>query len=711
MLKNHYPELYERFKQALLSGKVIADGAMWVEADTNITGGESLIRQILFAKQFFKQEFSKDMEVMWLPDVFGYSGALPQIMLNCGCTSFATQKIAWIYHGGDPFPYNTFLWEGIDGSTIPTHIFTDYNSQTRPGNILDRWESRFQKDGIRSMLLAFGWGDGGGGPTRDHLEFLSRARDLEGLPRVKLASPNEFFSDLQRQGLPKERYVGELYFQAHRGTYTSQAKIKQANRKSEFALREAELWGTIAHTMNGFPFLPIDLKRAWHKLLLNQFHDILPGSSIHRVNEEAVTAFSQVITEATDTTKSAIKTITKSKVADSITVFNSLSWDRDALIELPQGVVQVTVPACGWTTVKINDSQGKSSSKHGNSIKVTETSLENDLIHASFNHRGELISLVDKQTRIDMMAGAGNRFCLYKDIPARFDAWDIDSMTESLLMSTEEPAQLEISQSTDLIGKIKLTRRIHQSTLTQLISLRKNSRRIEFETTIDWQESHKLLKVAFPVNIHANEAIHEIQFGHIRRPNHRSRPFDADRFEVCNHKWTALVEENRGVAILNDCKYGINVLDNSMNLTLLKSALAPDPVADKGIQTFTYAIYYWNGSFGDSDVIREGYEMNCPIQVHSGAAGKASVFGIDAKNIILETIKLAEDGSNDIIVRLYEAKRNLTHCVLSTILPIIKATETDMLERYKSELSVSNKLIDLDFRPFEVKTLRLFIGK
>ena len=711
MLKNHYPELYERFKQALLSGKVIADGAMWVEADTNITGGESLIRQILFAKQFFKQEFSKDMEVMWLPDVFGYSGALPQIMLNCGCTSFATQKIAWIYHGGDPFPYNTFLWEGIDGSTIPTHIFTDYNSQTRPGNILDRWESRFQKDGIRSMLLAFGWGDGGGGPTRDHLEFLSRARDLEGLPRVKLASPNEFFSDLQRQGLPKERYVGELYFQAHRGTYTSQAKIKQANRKSEFALREAELWGTIAHTMNGFPFLPNDLKPAWHKLLLNQFHDILPGSSIHRVNEEAVTAFSQVITEATDTTKSAIKTITKSKAADSITVFNSLSWDRDALIELPQGVVQVTVPACGWTTVKINDSQGKSSSKHGNSVKVTETSLENDLIHASFNHRGELISLVDKQTRIDMMAGAGNRFCLYKDIPARFDAWDIDSMTESLLMSTEEPAQLEIIQLTDLIGKIKLTRRIHQSTLTQLISLRKNSRRIEFETTIDWQESHKLLKVAFPVNIHANEAIHEIQFGHIRRPNHRSRPFDADRFEVCNHKWTALVEENRGVAILNDCKYGINVLDNSMNLTLLKSALAPDPVADKGIQTFTYAIYYWNGSFGDSDVIREGYEMNCPIQVHSGAAGKASVFGIDAKNIILETIKLAEDGSNDIIVRLYEAKRNLTHCVLSTTLPVIKATETDMLERYKSELSVSNKLIDLDFRPFEVKTLRLFIGK
>jgi len=711
MLKNHYPEIYERFKQALLSGKVIADGAMWVEADTNITGGESLIRQIMYAKQFFKQEFSMDMEVMWLPDVFGYSGALPQILLNCGCTSFATQKIAWMYHGGDPFPYNTFLWEGIDGSTIPTHIFTDYNSQTRPGNILDRWETRFQKDGIRSMLLAFGWGDGGGGPTRDHLEFLTRIRDLEGLPKVKLASPGEFFADLRLQGLPKERYVGELYFQAHRGTYTSQSKIKQGNRRSEFSLRDAELWGTIAHTMNGHPYSPDDLKPAWHKLLLNQFHDILPGSSIHRVNEEALAAFSQVIAESTDTTQTALKTLLNSNDTDSFTVFNSLSWIRDVLIEARQGSVVVTVPACGWTTVNKNSIQKQSLSKRQHSIMVTETSLENELLHASFNHRGELISLVDKQSGIDMMAGAGNRFCLYKDIPARFDAWDIDSMTESLIMSTEEPVQLEIVQSTKVIGKIKLTRKIHQSTLSQIISLRKNSHRIDFETTIDWQERHKLLKVAFPVNIHANEALHEIQFGHIRRPNHRSRPFDADRFEVCNHKWTALAEENRGVAILNDCKYGINVLGNSMKLTLLKSALAPDPVADRGIQTFTYAIYYWIGSFSDCNIVHEGYEMNSPVRVEPGAAGKASIFEIDAANIILETVKLAEDGSNDIIVRLYEAKRNLTHCALSTVLPVIKASQTDMLERSQSELLVSKGKIELDFRPFEVKTLRLSIDQ
>jgi len=708
MLKNHYPELYDRFKQALLSGKVIADAAMWVEADTNITGGESLIRQIMYAKQFIKQEFSMDTEVIWLPDVFGYSGALPQIMLSCGCTSFATQKIAWMYHGGDPFPYNTFMWEGIDGSAIPAHIFTDYNSQTRPGSILDRWESRFQKEGVQSMLLAFGWGDGGGGPTRDHLEFLNRVRDLEGMPRVKPASPDEFFADLKRHGLPKERYVGELYFQAHRGTYTSQAKIKQGNRRSEFALREAELWGTIAHTLKGHPYSPSDLKPAWQKLLLNQFHDILPGSSIHRVNEEALAGFSKVTDDATEITQSAIKACIHSKARDSVTVFNSLSWKREVLIELPQGSVEVTVPACGWTTI---DKKGKSVSKRRHNVKVTETSLENDLLYAKVNHRGELISLVDKQTGIEMMAGAGNRFCLYKDIPARFDAWDIDSMTETLLMATEEPVQLEVFQSTDVIGRIKISRRIHHSTLIQFISLRNKSRRIDFETTIDWQESHKLLKVAFPVNIHANEAIHEIQFGHIRRPNHRSRPFDADRFEVCNHKWTAMVEENRGIAILNDCKYGINVLGNTMNLTLLKSSMAPDPVADKGTQNFTYAFYYWNGSFGDCNIVREGYEMNLPVQVLPGAAGKASIFEINAANIILETIKLAEDGSDDIIVRLYEAKRSLTHCSLSTVLPIIKASQVDMLEKFLSEYPISDGKIELDFRPFEIKTLRLSIDQ
>ncbi len=309
-----------------------------------------------------------------------------------------------------------------------------------------------------------------------------------------------------------------------------------------------------------------------------------------------------------------------------------------------------------------------------------------------------------------MMSGAGNRFCLYKDIPARFDAWDVDSMTEELLMATDEPVHVEVGVTDSLEAKLKLIRKIHNSTLTQWISLRQSSRRIKFETSVDWREKHKLLKVAFPVNIHANEAIHEIQFGHLRRPNHRSRPFDADRFEVCQQKWTALAEEQRGVAILNDCKYGINVLGNSLNLTLLRSPMAPDPTADQGLQNFTYAIYYWNGSFGDCAVVRESYELNCPVVVVPGSAGETSIFKLDAANIILETVKLAENNPDDIILRLYESKRNLTHCTLTTSLEIIKAVQTDMLEKAQGELSVDHGRIELTFRPFEIKTIRLTPG-
>jgi alpha-mannosidase len=705
MLKNHYPELYERFKQALMEGKIIPDAAMWVEADTNITGGESLIRQIMYAKKFLQEEFSKDTEVMWLPDVFGFTGSLPQILIGCGCEFFATQKITWAYHGGDPFPYNTFLWEGIDGSTIPAHIFTDYGSHTRPGSLLDRWESRLQKDGISSMLLSFGFGDGGGGPTRDHLEFLSRAKDLEGLPRVRIASPAQFFSDLQQEGFPHEKYTGELYFQAHRGTYTSQAKTKKDNRRCEFSLREAEFWGSIAHAICGFDFSSTTLKDSWHKLLVNQFHDILPGTSIHRVYDETSQTFTQVIDHATSSAHAAAASLVKN--SDSFTIFNSLSWKRRVLLDLPQETKFVTVPACGWTTVKNSRRMTRRYSNNSDLVSATPTSLENNRLSAVFNQRGELTSLIDKETGFEMLAGPGNRFCLFKDVPSWFDAWDIDSMTEDSIVPTDEPVQIEVINSSSLKASIRLSRQINNSTLSQIISLESNSRRINFETHINWQESHMLLKVAFPVNIHSDEATHEIQFGHLKRPTHRSRPYDADRFEVCNHKWTFLAEENRGVAVLNDCKYGVNVLGNSINLTLLKSSLAPDPSADKGNHTFTYALFYWNGSFGDCDVVKEAYELNTPILVIPGEAKEKSIFNVDKNNIILETTKPAEDGSGDIILRFYEAKRTLTRCIVATSLPVKRVSQTDMLERYLADIPIRRGKFVLEFRPFEIKTLRL----
>jgi alpha-mannosidase len=344
-----------------------------------------------------------------------------------------------------------------------------------------------------------------------------------------------------------------------------------------------------------------------------------------------------------------------------------------------------------------------------NTFTVKEDLIENAFIRVTFNEKGEITSLVDKTAQIgEFAAGPCNVFEMFKDVPTRFDAWDIDSMYENTPVSLDEPAEIEVVASGPLVGILRVTRRLHHSTLVQEISLQRGSHRLEFKTSVDWQERHKLLKVAFPVTIHANEAVHEVQFGHLARPNHRSRPFDEDRFEVANQKWTALVESERGFAVLNDCKYGVNVLHNSINLTLLKSAMAPDMEADRGLQTFTYAVYPWIGSFADSPLIIEGYRLNAPVLTVPGTAGEASLFSVSRPNVVIEAVKPAEDGSSDVIVRLYESKRTATVCTLKTALPVASAVETDMLESSVVEdLTYDDGSIDLVFRPFEIKTLRL----
>jgi alpha-mannosidase len=732
--QEHYPELYARIKQAVQEGKFVPEGGTWVEPDTNMSSGESLIRQFVHGKRFFREEFGVDNELLWLPDVFGYSGALPQIMRGCGIKYFATSKIFWNYNGSAPFPYNTFMWEGIDGSDILVHLCNDYNSPTDAASLIRRWNERVQKDGITTRLVPFGYGDGGGGATRDHLEYLRRMRDLEGVPKTRMASPIEYFKDQEARGT-RNRYVGELYFQGHRGTYTSQARTKRGNRKSELALREAELWGVAAGTLAGLEFPTEAIDRAWKIVLLNQFHDILPGSSIHRVYEEAEANYADVLATAQQVAQAATAALTDQSQA--MTVFNSLAWERPALVALPDGAVgavnaegetlpaqvidgkawvEVSTPACGWTTLRLRSGQAllgsgqalrsSSSGTVANTLHVTPTLLENDLLRIEFNATGEITRIWDKEASREWAAGVCNSLKMYKDVPTAWDAWDLDSMYALTPVELDTHATVEVVASDPLVATLRITRKLNQSTMTQDISLRRDSRRVDFHTVLDWQESHKLLKVNFPVDVHANEALHEIQFGYIRRPNHLSRPFDADRFEVCSHKWTAITEENRGFAVLNDCKYGVNVLGNSINLTLLKSALAPDMTADKGRQEFTYAIYPWNGSLAESAVVREAYDLNCPVMAMQGAAGERSLFSVDAPNIIVETVKPAEDGSSDIVVRLYESKRMATRCTLTTSLPVREAIQTDMLENGDKELPCSSGKVELEFRAFEVKTVR-----
>jgi alpha-mannosidase len=518
-----------------------------------------------------------------------------------------------------------------------------------------------------------------------------------------------------------------LYYQCHRGTYTSQARVKRGNRKSELALREAELWGAAAQALAGMPFPAETIDEAWKTVLLHQFHDILPGSSIHRVYEETEAAHAQVIRTAQEVAGAARASLTDGDPS-AATVFNSLSWERTALVPLPEGwagaadeagaplpvqavdgrtFAEVRVPSCGWTTLRPSP-DASDPGPGALLVKSAEgVTLENEHLRVALNDRGEVVSIWDKETEREWAAGPCNCLQMFKDTPTWFDAWDIESMVALSPVPLDEPATVETAAQGPLAATVRITRQLRDSRVTQEVCLRRGSRRVDFHTAVDWQESHKLLKAAFPVAVHADEAIHDIQFGHIRRPNHDSRPFDADRFEVCNHKWSALAEGNRGFAVLNDCKYGVSVRGGCISLTLLKSALAPDMQADKGRHEFTYAFYVWDGSLAESGVAQAAYDLNCPVTTAPGAAGERALFAVDAPNVVVETVKLADDGSGDVIVRLYEGMRMATRCVLSTALPVSGAAQADMLERVEHELPCDEGRVALDLRAFEVKTIRL----
>jgi alpha-mannosidase len=725
MTKELYPTLYEKIKAKIVEGQWIPEGGMWVEADTNITGGESLIRQFVHGKRFFMEEFGVDNRMLWLPDVFGYTGALPQIMKGCGIDYFSTQKIWWNYNGGDTFPYNYFKWQGIDGTQISSFMHVDYNSNSHPTTVIDKWNGRKQRGGYNGFLLPYGYGDGGGGPTRDFIEFVQRENDLEGCPKVRHASPLEFFEE---QPAPEDTYVGELYMQCHRGVQTTQAKTKKGNRESEFSLRETEIWGTTAKLLSSFAYPLPDVDALWKKILMAQFHDILPGSSIGRVYQEAEKLYDDVLAVSAMICGQAMDSLCVS--CEGTTVYNSLSWDRTACVKLPCSYTgaemsgrllpvqkindsiytEMTVPSYGCVTIHNAE---PCEAETGTNAYLTSGGavIENRHICILFNQRGEISSVVDKATDEEMIDGIGNEMCMFKSITRLHEAWDIDLTYESCPVELPELAEISVVSTGPLLAVLKIVRRLNQSEMCQYVKLARNESRVDFDTEIDWQETHKLLKVCFPVNVYADEAIHEIQFGYVKRPNHRSRQFDLDRFEVPNQKWTALAEEARGAAVLNDCKYGVNVLSNSINLTLLHAPMAPDPHADRGIQKFTYSFYTWHGTFFDCNVVRQGYELNCPLSLHPGTVERASLLRIDKPNIIIETVKPAEDGSDDYILRLYETKKTYTECNLEIFFPCSNVFKTNMLEQEAVELPFEKKdrviTVPLRMKPFEIKTLRI----
>lgn len=740
-IRDNYPGLWSRLKARVAEGRIKVEGGMWLEPDTNLPSGEALVRQVALAKEFHQTEFGVDTRVLWLPDTFGFSAALPAIMAGTGLDYFATKKLVDNYNDSDPFPLVTFEWVGHDGSAVLSHVYRKCNSPIDPATFARRWnQDRLQRDGVSDYLFPFGYGDGGGGPTRTHLEFARRLGDLEGNPRAVWSDPRDFFEGVaagraagSRPALP--RYRGELYFAEHRGTYTSQARTKRAGRKAEIALREAEFWASAAGLEAGSPWPRGRLRTAWKDLLSNHFHDVITGASIARVHEEAVAQLDRAAAEAKDMARLAAEAIRAAlgDTVEGITVFNSLSWERDALVWLPgadRGLVDrsglpvpvqpaeggcwaaLRLPAAGWAGFPADKARVAAGAPSNEAATLRRDGdrfvLENDRLRVEVDAKGRLPSVLDKESGLELAAGPCNDFRMYRDVTTNYDAWDIDSMYRDCPVELGDgEASIEILARGPLFVSLALTRTLGASRLTQEIRLPAGAARLEFHTTMDWREDHKLLKVDFPTRLNAEDALYEIQFGHVRRPTHRNRRHDADRYEGCHHRWVALAESGRGLALLNDSKYGSSVEGGTINLSLLKAAMVPDPSADRGHHEFSYALMCWNGDFGSQGPVRAGHEFNIPPLVAQGAFAGRSLLGIDKPSVVLEALKLAEDGSGDLILRLYESSGSACRARVSLERGIAAAFSTDLLEGNARPCRIVEGEAELEFGAFGLRTLRL----
>ena len=723
MCRARDPQLFEDIKAAIRSGRWIADGAMWVEPDTNLASGESLIRQFLYGTRYFKEELGAKSRIAWLPDSFGYSAALPQIVKGFGLEGLTTQKIFWTYNDAEKFPYHAFSWKGMDGSEIPCYLHMRYESFVDPKSLHERWRDRVIKDGSGEFLLPFGYGDGGGGPTRDELEQIRRQKDIQGAPKMHHETPADFIARRKQLGLPV--YRGELYFQCHRGTYTTQGAIKAGNRRSEQALRALELWAAAAALRGDAAYPAKDIEALWKDVLLNQFHDILPGSSIGQVYEEARARYDRLLSRADALTGEALAAMGS---GDGVTLYHAQAQERMQLVPLDArfaagaithegeavpctayeggALALVTLPPMGHVSLRPAEQKAAFSPV---TAKKTESgwTLESDRLTACLNHRGEVVSVTDKKTGRQRIGSVSNRLHLYRDVPRAFDAWDIDSQIFDREFTPEMTCESEAVLSGGLRAAVRFTAKLLDSTFVTTVSLDAGADRIDFAVEADWHERHKLLKVSFDTGIDAPEAANQIQFGHIMRPTHKSRPMDADRFEVCNHAFTALYDATHGCALLNDCKYGVSMDQSTVSLSLLRGATHPDAAADQGRHTYRYALYFWDGAFEQSGVVYEAAAFNAPVMTAEGFMPKESLFTVSDTNAVIDTVKLAEDGSGDMIVRLYESMNGSRSARITLPQGITSAWRCSLAEEKQDSLTIENGAVTLALRPFEIATIRL----
>lgn len=753
-LEEDYPEIFEQVKEKIKEGQWEITGGMWVEPDTNIPSGESLVRQFLYGKKYIREEFGKETYLTWLPDVFGYSAAFPQIMKKSGMKYFMTTKISWNQY--NYFPHDTFWWKGIDGSEMFTHFITTpedgswyytYNGHMDPEEVTGVWKNYKDKDKNDKLLIAYGWGDGGGGPTREMIEQSKVMKNIPGIPKVKMSGAEEYFEKLydnaDRDSL--ETWEGELYFEMHRGTYTSQAANKKYNRKTEILLHNIESIAVEADLRNRENKYPKEeLDKIWERTLLNQFHDILPGSSIRQVYEDTTKDYEKISQKGNvlldEASERAFATVGCEK--DSVLVRNTSGFARNSYVTIPysnlvrtgmgikedgqwcsvqdtkEGILAYVkdIPPYGYKMLEL------ASCAKGQEVVEKELDLSpaggyNRYYDLKLNKNGEIIYLYDKENKKEISTGQPmNRFVAYEDKPQRFDAWDVD------VYYKEKPYAPFVLKSSKVVEQnqercvLRQIWQFHNSEVCQDLILYRQSRRIDFKTTVDWKEKQVFFKTYFPVAVHAQEATYEIQFGSIKRPTHTNTEWDFARFEVPGHRYADLSEGNYGVSVLNDCKYGWDIHGNTIGLSLIKSAVRPDESADRKVHTFTYSLYPHTGNVETCDALREAVNLNMPMLVSeqkgiSGAKNTEKTFSFvqtDSNHVLIDTVKKAEDG-DAYVVRLYEY-RNISEDTVTIrfAYPVKKIVETNLCEEEEKEIPAGEQKVTIPISCFEIKTLKVY---
>lgn len=727
-VKEEAPELYEEIKKMIKAGRWEVEGAMWVEADCNLTSGESLVRQVMYGKNFFRDEFGVESRVLWLPDVFGYSAAMPQILKKSGVDWFVTSKISW--NDVNVMPYDLFRWEGIDGTPINSYFLTaqdkghgdgftkgtTYVASTRPQMIAGSYNRFQQKELTRESMVTFGYGDGGGGPTDDMLWMARRQqKGIPGLPKAKIEFAGDMLKRLEKQidGNPRlPSWRGELYLEFHRGTYTSNARNKKNNRDCEFLMLDSEFLAEAAGALTGFAFPKKALHECWETVLVNQFHDIIPGSSIREVYEQCDIDYAN-IRKVTDGIRSGARNSIVSKIgtAKKYVVFNPHSFEGRGYVDVDGNAVFVdNIPPKGYRALDLEPER--------EDVKVNIDpsgaggTVETPYYSCVFDENWEIASLFDKAEGREVLSGKGNQLRIFEDYPDQYDAWEIQEFSGYKYYPL---TGFESAGAVERGGKagVRITRRHGESTVTQTVWFYGRDPRIDFETEADWDSVHRILRAAFPVDINSDKASFEIQFGTIERPTHKNTSWDQQKFETCAHKFADLSEGGYGVSLLNNCKYGYDVHEGVMQLTLIKRPTYPNEVADKGLHSFTYSLLPHKGDLGSSDTVREAYYLNFPMYAvkKENAGGDLpeewSLIRSDPDNIVIETVKEAEY-SDDMIVRGYESKNRRGNARFTLGFKAKEVWTADLSENKLEKLELTGgNTFSVPYRPFEILTFRI----